>query len=456
MLPRLLACALLCLASLPLRVVWAQQPVVVSEAGLEVVLHDRPGALRSEPVARWLAQALAPLLVDQAPGRLEVERRSMDRLYAVEGQRLLLHPRLPSASKDEQLQVLATAAWLLADASLEPELAWVRALSLVEPARPTGWAPRWWPRCCRGLDNMEAPFVQRQAVAEPADPGTWAALVGPPPPASRAWGRADLYGGFRLPLLEDWPWLVGTFGLYAPVERGELVIGLEATPLGLVELRAGAGYAHLRRGILRLNGGPLLAWNPGSAMADGQRQPGLYYPTHAQPGLWADGELGGFQGLLRLIPDPKPGIDGWIGWERRFALSERWYLLPFGRARLVSDGLTQRALSMGGPAGVRWMDIDANLTQRTAAVRFEAEHVIPTGRLPGPAWLRPRAVLLRAGADCGYSTEAAFVGGWAAALGIALHPVREVKGVGWLTVAAPTDLGSFTWIVWLSTWLPQP
>ena len=122
----------------------------------------------------------------------------------------------------------------------------------------------------------------------------------------------------------------------------------------------------------------------------------------------------------------------------------------------MSETLPQRVLSMGGSAGVRWMDVDSHLTYRTVAARFDIEHVVPTGRLPGPAWLRPRAILLRAGADCGYAPEHDFVGGWAGAIGLALHPVAEVKGVGWLTVATPTDFSSATWIVWLSTWLPQP
>ncbi len=445
---------LLILLLLPARA-FAQEPVVVRAGGIEVVLYDQPVAPRAEPVARWLAEELAAVLPASATGRLEVERRAMDRLYAVEGERLLLHPRLPSASVDERLQVLAIAAWLLARPGLDCQEAWDAALATVDPLRPEGWAPRWWPRCCRGLDAMEPPWAPVGPVVEPADAGTWN-LASPAPVAQRAWGRADLYGGFRLPLLRDWPWVVGTFALYGPVERGELVLGLEAMPLGLVELRAGAGYAHLRRGILRLNGGPLLAWNPGSVMAPRKQQPDLDYPRPVQAGLWLDGEVGGFQGMVRAIPERRLGLDGWVGWERRIQLSDRWYLQPFGRARYSSDHLGQRTLAMGGPAGVRWMDVDAFLTHRTVTVRMEAEHVIPTGRMVGPAWLRPRAVLLRAGADCGYAPEWGFKGGWAGSLGLALHPLREIKGVGWLTVAAPTDLDSFVWIVWLSTWIPRP
>jgi hypothetical protein len=326
----------------------------------------------------------------------------------------------------------------------------------VEPRRPAGWAPRWWPRCCRGLDGLGPPPGWGEPSLEPADPGTWPLRGEPPPPPARAWGRADLYGGFRMPLAQDWPWVVGNFGLYAPIERGELVLGLEAMPLGLAEARLGGGYAHLRRGIFRFNAGPLLAWNIGSAMADHQRQPGLRYPETVQAGLWVDGEVGGFQGLLRLIPDREIGVDGWVGWERRWRLSERWYLQPFGRARYSSEHLSERILSMGGPAGVRWMDIDDYLTHRTVTGRLELEHVIPTGRFPGPAWIRPRAILLRAGADCGYAPEHSFQGGWSGSLGLALHPLREIKGVGWLTVAAPTRPDHLVWIVWLSTWLPQP
>jgi hypothetical protein len=451
LLPILLAAAILSLAT-PAH---ALQPVVVREAGLEVALWDQGDAPRAEPVARWLAGALGPLLPAGFTGRLEVERRSMDRLYAVEAGRLLLHPRLPSSSVDEQLQVLALASWILLSSSEESPEAWARALAVVEPLRPGGWSPRWWPRCCRGLDAMEPPWAPVSPSVEPADPSAWR-FAEPAPEPSRAFGRADLYGGFRLPLASDWPWVVGTFALYAPVDRGEFVLGLEAMPLGLVEIRGGAGYAQLRRGVLRLDAGPLLAWNPGSVMSPSQRQPGLGYAAQLQPGLWVDGELGGFQGLLRVLPDEDLGVDGWVGWERRVQLSERWYLQPFGRARLVSDNQPERILSMGGSAGVRWMDVDGYLTHRTAAVRMEAEHVIPTGRLLGPSWLRPRAVLLRAGADCGYAPEYGFVGGWAGSLGLALHPVREVKGVGWLTVAAPTDMSSLVWIVWLSTWIPQP
>jgi len=287
-------------------------------------------------------------------------------------------------------------------------------------------------------------------------PGTW--TIQPlqlPPPTSKAFGRADLYGGFPMPLLESWPPVIGTFALYAPIERSEIVIGLEAMPHGLVEARAGFGYAHMRRGLLRINGGPFVAWNPGAKWEKLQLD-GVDYVGTRETGLWVDGELGGFRGLLRVIPDWQPGVDAWFGWERRLQLAEGWYLLPFGRARYVSDSLPQRVLSMGGPAGVRWMDMDVFLTRRTVTGRMEVEHVISTGRLPGPSWLRPRAVLVRAGADCGYAPEHEFVGGWSAAMGLALHPLAEIKGVGWLTVAAPTDLSEFTWIVWLSTWLPQP
>ncbi len=429
---------------------------MVVESGLEVRLFDEPRARRGEGVALWLAESLGPLLPPEAERVLVLERRSSSLLYAAEDGRLVLHPRLPSASVDEKLQVMATAAWVLLEPSLGPEAAWGRAMELVDPLRPDAWAPGWWPRCCRGLDAMPPPWEPGVQEREPADPGTWAFDGSAPPEPRQAWGRADLYGGFRLPLLEDWPWVVGSFAVYAPIEYGELALALEAMPLGLVEARVGGGYAHLSRGILRLNAGPLLAWNLGSALGPEQRQEGLDYPGTMQPGVWVDGELGGFQGLLRLIPEEEPGVDAWLGWDRRIALGERWFVLPFGRARWVSESLPERMLSMGGPAGVRWMDVDAYLTHRVAAGRLELEHVIPTGRFPGPAWIRPRAVFFRAGADCGYAPEYDFVGGWSAAMGLALHPVREVKGVGWLTVAAPTDLSSFVWIVWLSTWLPKP
>ena len=467
MLPRLTILVVLCLVLLLPVSARAQSPVVVRTGDLEVVLYDQPGAGRAEDTARWLAEGLAPLLVDAGPQRLEVERRSIPQLYWIEGARLVLHPRLPSASVDEQLQVYAMALWLLLREDAWDHDALLRAVATLEPLRPTGWAPRWWPRCCRGLDKLAATpslgAVPRPTMVaeEPLAPTPAAEPVVPAvePPAfaiTKAYGRADLYGGFPLPLADTWPWVIGTFALYAPVERSEIVIGLEAMPLGLVEARGGFGYAHLRRWLLRINGGPLLAWNPGSVMADAQRQSELGYPGGLETGLWVDGELGGLRGLARLIPDEQVGVDAWFGWERRLQISERWYLLPFGRARYVSDSLPQRILSMGGPTGVRWMDMDVYLTHRTVAGRLEAEHVIPTGRLPGPAWLRPRAVLLRAGADCGYSPEYDFVGGWSAAMGLALHPLREIKGVGWLTVAAPTDLSEFTWFVWLSTWLPQP
>jgi hypothetical protein len=456
MLPRLLLAILLgALLALP-RAARAQQAVTVQREGVEIALWDLPGAPRAEQVAIWLAEQLAATLPAGSVARLEVERRGMERLFAVEGDRLLLHPRLPSASRDEQLQVLVTALWLLNEPHRRDEEAWARAIAQVEPLRPTGWAPRWWPRCCRGLDHLGPPASWPEPALEPADPGTWPLTGMAPPAATRAWGRADLYGGFRTPLASDWPWVVGTFGLYAPVERGELVVGLEAMPLGLAELRLGGGYAHLRRGILRLNAGPLVAWNIGSAMKAHRQQPGLPYPDHVQAGLWVDGEVGGFQGLLRLIPEEQLGWDGWFGWERRWRLSERWYLQPFGRARYSSEHLSERILSMGGSAGVRWMIVDDFLTHRTVAGRMEIEHVIPTGRFPGPSWLRPRAILLRAGADCGYSPEHDFKGGWAGSLGLALHPLREIKGVGWLTVAAPTRPDHLVWIVWLSTWLPQP
>jgi hypothetical protein len=466
MLPRPLASLLFLALSLLPTVADALEPVVVRAGELDVVLYDRPGAERAEDTARWLAEGLAPLLVDAGPQRLEVERRGMEQLYRIDGGRLVLHPRLPSASVDEQLQVYAMALWLLQRDDAWDHDALLRAVATLEPLRPTSWAPKWWPRCCRGLDALAATPV-RSAGPAPTLVASEALEEVPPTasssstlerfalPVTKAHGRADLYGGFPMPLLDTWPWVIGTFALYAPLEHSEIVLGLEAMPLGLVEARAGFGYAHRRRWLLRINGGPLVAWNPGAWMPSHQ-QPDIDYTGTRDTGVWVDGELGGFRGLVRVIPDWQPGVDAWFGWERRLQVSPRWYLLPFGRARYVSDTLPQRVLSMGGPTGVRWMDMDVYLTHRTATVRMEAEHVIPTGRLPGPAWLRPRAVLLRAGADCGYAPEHQFVGGWSAAMGLALHPVREVKGVGWLTVAAPTDLSSFTWIVWLSTWLPQP
>lgn len=466
MLPRIAIPFVLCLALLLAPSARAQSPVVVREGSLEVVLFDRPGAKRAEDTARWIAEGLAPLLADGGPQRLEVERRGMEQLYRIDGVRLVLHPRLPSASVDEQLQVFAMALWLLQREDAWDHDALVRAVAALEPLRPTSWAPKWWPRCCRGLDALAAtPALSTEpspTLVASDVPGELLPTDSELPssgreamPVTKAHGRADLFGGFPMPLLDTWPWVIGTFALYAPLEHSEVVLGLEAMPLGLVEARAGLGYAHRRRWLLRINGGPFVAWNPAAWMPSHQ-QPGIDYSGTRETGLWVDGELGGFRGLVRVIPDWQPGIDAWFGWERRLQLSPRWYLLPFGRARYVSDALPQRVLSMGGPTGVRWMDMDVYLTHRTATVRMEAEHVIPTGRLPGPAWLRPRAVLLRAGADCGYAPEHQFVGGWSAAMGLALHPVREVKGVGWLTVAAPTDLSEFTWIVWLSTWLPQP
>ncbi len=466
MLPRITILVALCVVLLLSHRAWAQAPVVVHAGELEVVLHDQPGAVRAEDTARWLAEGLAPLLVDEGTLRLEVERRSMEQLYRIDGGRLVLHPRLPSASVDEQLQVYAMALWLLQREDAWDHAALMQAVAALDPLRPTSWAPKWWPRCCRGLDALAA---TRVAASEPSpallasdvvqDNGLEDRVPSTPErfasPITKAHGRADLYGGFPMPLADSWPWAIGTFGLYAPIEHSEIVLGLEAMPLGLVEVRAGFGYAHMRRWLLRINGGPLVAWNLGAWMPSHQ-QPGIDYGGTRETGLWVDGELGGFRGLVRVIPDWHPGVDAWFGWERRLEITPRWYLLPFGRARWVTDTLSQRVLSMGGPTGVRWMDMDVHLTHRTATVRMEAEHVIPTGRLPGPAWLRPRAVLLRAGADCGYAPEHQFVGGWSAAMGLALHPVREVKGVGWLTVAAPTDLSEFTWIVWLSTWLPQP
>jgi len=466
MLPRLTFLVVLCLVLLLPVSARAQSPVVVRAGEFEVVLYDQPGARRAEDTARWLAEGLAPLLVDAGPQRLEVERRSIPQLYWIEGGRLVLHPRLPSASVDEQLQVYAMALWLLQREDAWDHDALLRAVATLEPLRPTGWAPRWWPRCCRGLDALAStptlsaeprPAMVAVEEVEPPTPADRApsTLERPAFPITKAYGRADLYGGFPMPLVDAWPWVIGTFALYAPVEHSEIVVGFEVMPLGLVEARAGFGYAHMRRSLLRINGGPLLAWNLGAIMPSHQ-QPGIDYAGTRETGLWVDGELGGFRGLARMIPDEQVGLDAWFGWERRLQVSPRWHLLPFGRARYVSDSLPQRILSMGGPAGVRWMDMDVYLTHQTATVRMEAEHVIPTGRLLGPAWARPRAVLLRAGADCGYSPEHSFVGGWSAAMGLALHPLREVKGVGWITVAAPTDLSEFTWIVWLSTWLPQP
>ncbi len=467
MLLRLLVPVLLCFALLHPRGAGAQVPLVVRSGQLEVALYDQPGAARAESTALWLAQGLAPLLPAGGPYRLEVERRSIPKLYWIEGGRLVLHPRLPSASVDEQLQVFAMALWLLQREDGWDHEALLRSVAMLDSLRPTGWAPKWWPRCCRGLDALAATPALGAGpaptlVASDAGESTPPADSAPSPPepqpveTTKAYGRADLYGGFPMPLLDTWPWVIGTFALYAPVDRGELVMGLEAMPSGLVEARLGLGYARVRQRLLRINAGPLVAWNPGSVMGPDQQQPGLDYRGSRETGLWVDGELGGFRGLARLIPERQLGLDGWIGWEQRLELSPRWYLLPFGRARYVSDSLPQRILSMGGPVGVRWMEMDAYPTYRTATGRIEVEHVVPTGRLPGPAWLRPRAVLLRAGADCGYAPEHQFVGGWSAAMGLALHPLRDVKGVGWLTVAAPTDLSEFTWIVWLSTWLPQP
>ena len=126
----------------------------VTQGCVQVTLTDRAAALRSEAVAAWLAEELAALLPGMGPYELRVERRSMEVLYAVGEDTLYLHPRLPSASLDEELQVLALAAWLLLQDELGPEQAWVEVLDLLEPRRPTSWAPRWWPRCCRGLDAL--------------------------------------------------------------------------------------------------------------------------------------------------------------------------------------------------------------------------------------------------------------------------------------------------------------
>jgi hypothetical protein len=113
-------------------------------------------------------------------------------------------------------------------------------------------------------------------------------------------------------------------------------------------------------------------------------------------------------------------------------------------------------VSTGGSWGVRWLPPDALLTDRTVTARAEVEHVFPTGRMPGPAFLRPRAVLVRAGVDSAWSADTGAVFGWAGSVGLAMNPVRELKGVAWLILATPPDFSSLTWFVWFGTWMPRP
>jgi len=432
---------------------------VVNVGRVEVRITDGSAAPRASAVGGWLARELDALMPPGRSYQLAVERRSMGVLVRVHGDTLVIHPRLPSASRDEQLQLLCMAAWILLREDGDPLEAWERARRLVEPLRPTGWSPRWWPRCCRGLDGLQ-PTVEGDELRAAVRSGRSEELptledeAGEEPPG--AYGRADLCGGFRLPLFQDWPWVVGSFGIWAPIESWELVGGLESMPLGMVEVRLGAGLARWRHTILRLGGGPLAAWNPGSTSSDGQRQPGLRHSSSVQAGLWMDAELGGWRGLARAVPGQELVLDGWIGWERRLRLTERWYLLPYTRWRAVTEDAEERLLSMGGAAGVRWLAVDEHLVYRAGTLRLETEHVVPTGRIPGPRWIRPRAVLFRAGADCGFSGDTGFIGGWAGAVGLALNPLREVKGVGWFTVATPTDFSSFTWSIWLTSWMPRP
>jgi hypothetical protein len=105
---------------------------------------------------------------------------------------------------------------------------------------------------------------------------------------------------------------------------------------------------------------------------------------------------------------------------------------------------------------VRWAAQDALLVDRALSTHLELEHVIPTGRMPGPAWLRPRAVLLRAGADGAWAEETGFQAGWTGSVGLAMNPLREIKGIAWLILATPPDFSSLSWFVWFSTWMPRP
>jgi hypothetical protein len=429
--------------------------VQAQEGQVEVRLLDRGHAPRAESIAAWLAEDLAAVLPAGGPWHLEVERRSMPVLVAVEGDRLLVHPRLPAASRDERLQVVRAAAWLLLRPDLGDEQAWARAGAAVSPLRPHHRGPEGWPHCCRGLD-AQTPPPRIAEVSQAPVYGDDPAVSSPDPPGRRPFGRADLYGAFRSPLGADWPWVVGGAGIFVPIDRWEVVAGLEGMPQGLVETRLGLGLARWERRILRLDGGVLLAGNLGALLPDAQRQDGLRYPAGVEAGVWADAEYGGWRGLVRLLPEERLGVDAHLGWERRFTLAERWYILPFTRARWVSPFLDERLVSTGGSWGVRWMPTDALLTDRTITARAELEHVIPTGRLPGPAWVRPRALLLRAGADTAWSVDTGLQAGWAGSVGLAMNPVREIKGVAWVIFATPPDFSALSWFVWFGTWMPRP
>lgn len=422
---------------------------------VEIVIYDGEHAVRTEAVRRWLAAGLAMVLPEGGVSRIEVERRSMRVLVAVEGDRLLVHPRLPSASRDEQLQVLRAALWILLRPELGSEMAWSRALELVAPLRPVAAGPRWWPHCCEGLDAQQLPPSPSEIQARPLE-GDDPDVSAPEPAGRRPFGRADIYGAFRTPLGGDWPWVVGGAALYAPIDRWEIVAGVEAMPLGLVETRLGVGLVRWEQRILRLDGGVLLAGNLGAVLPEGQQQDSLRYPEGVEAGVWADTEWGGWRSMVRLLPEERLGVDAWLGWERRFALADRWYILPFTRARWVSPWLYERQLSTGGSWGVRWMPADALITDRTLTARAEVEHVIPTGRIPGPAWVRPRAVLLRVGADTVWSVDTGLQAGWAGSVGLAMNPVREIKGIAWVIFATPPDFSSLSWFVWFGTWMPRP
>ncbi|MFH1466795.1 MAG: hypothetical protein ABIO70_20595 [Pseudomonadota bacterium] len=422
---------------------------------VEVQLLDHGRATRAEPVARWLADDLAAVMPAPGPWHLAVERRAMPVLVAVEGDTLLLHPRLPAASLDERLQVVRAAAWLLLRPGLGESAAWARAGEVVAPLRPDPRGPSWWPHCCTGLDAQAPPPSFADVERSPVY-GDDPAVSPPGTPGRRPFGRADIYGAFRSPLGGDWPWVVGGAALYAPIDRWEIVAGVEAMPLGLVETRLGVGLVRWEQRILRLDGGVLLAGNLGAVLPEGQQQDSLRYPEGVEAGVWADTEWGGWRSMVRLLPEERLGVDAWLGWERRFALADRWYILPFTRARWVSPWLYERQLSTGGSWGVRWMPADALITDRTLTARAEVEHVIPTGRIPGPAWVRPRAVLLRVGADTVWSVDTGLQAGWAGSVGLAMNPVREIKGIAWVIFATPPDFSSLSWFVWFGTWMPRP
>ncbi len=519
----------------------SERVVVARHGAATVIVRGSPWMMRARPVARWLAEELASALPGEADFTLRVRRTSHGALASVRDQELLLDPLLPGASRDERLQALTLAAWLVLSDGRDADAAWLLAVERVAALRPEAVGPSWAPRCCQGLDELvrrpqpvsaerwwqglEAALGeqgQQQALGlleAGSAPGEieqalgFAAAPPTPPQPRKAPGRGELAGGFPMPLLDTWPWVVGGVGLWVPLERQpgegdtpstayapsralalplpravphresaspplvslsrdgqagrwrtagrwELVAGLECMPLGLTELRPGLGRVWAKERILRLDLGPLLAWNPASVMPATQRKEGAEIPERAQAGIWGHAELGGFLALGRLVAPrssaadtARLALDGWVGWERRLALNERWSLLPWTRLRAVM-GDPQRAVSLGGPWGVRWMGSDEGLVRRAATLRFEAERVVGTGSLPGPRALRPRALLLRAGSELVLYDEGA-LGGWSSAVGLSLNPWREVKGTVWINLAAPTDMSAWSVFLWLSTWTPE-